>query len=164
MTRWYEHRAKLERVGSALSILKYERVKLGLGEIDAEAVRRLAVEAGIAARAITCNVNRLARSERLAARATLGLHCHAPERMSARKKERVPLSWRMPQRTFKGTCALCGASVDKRRSAAHYTACAPAHDVPTGREADLLIVRLGAVGAAEYWRAFDPVTGNVGRE
>ena len=57
----------------------------------------------------------------------------------------------MPQRPFKGTCALCGASVDKRRSAAHYTACALAHDVPTGRQADLLIVRVGAVGAAEYW-------------
>jgi hypothetical protein len=57
----------------------------------------------------------------------------------------------MPQRTFKGTCALCGASVDKRRSAAHYIACAPAHDAPTGRDADLLIFRVGAVGAAEYW-------------
>jgi hypothetical protein len=65
----------------------------------------------------------------------------------------------MPQRTFKGTCALCGASVDKRRSAAHYIACAPAHDVPTGREADLLIVRIGAVGATEYWLDIEAETG-----
>jgi hypothetical protein len=65
----------------------------------------------------------------------------------------------MPQRTFKGTCALCGASVDKRRSAAHYMACARAHDVPTGREADLLIVRIGAVGATEYWLDVEAETG-----
>jgi hypothetical protein len=57
----------------------------------------------------------------------------------------------MPRRTFEGNCALCGATVDKRRSAAHYTACAPAHDASTGREADLLIFRVGAVGAPEYW-------------
>jgi hypothetical protein len=57
----------------------------------------------------------------------------------------------MRQRTFKGICALCGASVDKRRSAAHYLACAPAHDAPSGRETDLLIFRVGAVGGAEYW-------------
>jgi len=63
----------------------------------------------------------------------------------------LSLSWRMPQRTFKGTCTLCGASVDKRRSTAHYITCAPAHDLPTGRDADLLIIRVGAVGAAEYW-------------
>src|SRR5712692_1890708 len=59
VTRWYEHRAKLERAGSALSILEHDRLKPGLVEIDAEAVRRLPVEAGIAARAPTCNVNRL---------------------------------------------------------------------------------------------------------
>jgi len=63
----------------------------------------------------------------------------------------LSLSWRMPQRTFKGTCTLCGASVDKRRSTAHYITCAPAHDLPTGRHADLLRIRVGAVGAAEYW-------------
>src|SRR5580704_11442348 len=57
----------------------------------------------------------------------------------------------MPQRGFKGTCALCGASVDKRRSAAHYTACGPAHDIPTGREAELLIIRIRAVAAGKYW-------------
>jgi len=57
----------------------------------------------------------------------------------------------MPQRTFKGTCALCGASVDKRRSAAHYVACAPTYDVQTGREADLVTLRVGAAGAAGYW-------------
>jgi len=56
----------------------------------------------------------------------------------------------MPQRTFKGTCTLWGANVDKRRSTAHYITCARAHDLPTGRDADLLIIRVGAVGAAEY--------------
>jgi len=57
----------------------------------------------------------------------------------------------MTQRTFKGTCALCGASVDKRRSAGHYVTCAPAHESRTGFDADLVILRIGAAGASEYW-------------
>src|SRR5260370_16613688 len=65
----------------------------------------------------------------------------------------------MPRRAVNGPCALCGTSVAKRRRAAHCTACAPAHDIPTGREADLLIVRVGAVGAAEYWLDVEVETG-----
>jgi len=57
----------------------------------------------------------------------------------------------MPQRSFKGTCALCGTTVDKRRSAAHYNTCAPAHGDATGRDAELVVLRVGAVGAPEYW-------------
>ncbi len=57
----------------------------------------------------------------------------------------------MPQRSFKGTCALCGASVDKRRSALHCGTCAAAHDVDKGRAADLVTLRITAVGAPEYW-------------
>ena len=52
----------------------------------------------------------------------------------------------MPSRTFKGTCALCGASVDKRRSAAHYLACAPA------REHDR--TRRGHRGEGPGWAGF----------
>jgi len=57
----------------------------------------------------------------------------------------------MRQRTFKGTCELCGTSVDKRRSVAHHSACAAAHDVDTSRGADLVTLRITAVGAHEYW-------------
>ena len=57
----------------------------------------------------------------------------------------------MPQRTFKGTCALCGASIDKRRSAVHHGICAAAHDVDTARAGDLLTFRITAMGAREYW-------------
>jgi hypothetical protein len=57
----------------------------------------------------------------------------------------------MPPRTFKGTCALCGVRVDKRRSAAHYGICAPAHRIEARRDADLVILRVGAAGAPEYW-------------
>ena len=57
----------------------------------------------------------------------------------------------MRQRTFKGTCALCGTSVDKRRSAAHHCTCAAAHDVHNSRGADLVTLRIAAVGAPEYW-------------
>jgi len=57
----------------------------------------------------------------------------------------------MPQRTFKGTCALCGTAVDKRRSAVHYSACAAAHEVDTARGADLVVLRITAVGAPQYW-------------
>jgi len=57
----------------------------------------------------------------------------------------------MPPHAFTGTCALCGVRVDKRRTAAHYTSCAPAHDVESVRDADLLMLRVGAVGAPGYW-------------
>lgn len=57
----------------------------------------------------------------------------------------------MPQRTFKGTCALCAIGVDKRRSSAHHATCAPAHDGATGRDADLVTLRVTALGAPEYW-------------
>lgn len=57
----------------------------------------------------------------------------------------------MRQRTFKGTCALCGTSVDKRRSAAHHCTCAAARDVDNSRGADLVTLRIAAVGAPEYW-------------
>jgi hypothetical protein len=57
----------------------------------------------------------------------------------------------MPQRTFKGSCALCASSVDKRRSSGHYTTCAPVHDVGTGRDADLATLRVAALGAPAYW-------------
>lgn len=57
----------------------------------------------------------------------------------------------MPRRTFKGTCALCGTTVDKRHSAAHHCTCAPAHDPETGRPTDVVTLRVTAVGASEYW-------------
>ena len=57
----------------------------------------------------------------------------------------------MPQRSFKGTCALCGVSVDKRRSADHHGACAAAHDVDHSRAANVLTLRVTAVGAPAYW-------------
>ena len=57
----------------------------------------------------------------------------------------------MPQRSFKGTCALCGDSVDKRRSAGHHGTCAAAHDVDHSPAADLLTLRVTAVGASAYW-------------
>ena len=57
----------------------------------------------------------------------------------------------MPQRTFKGTCALCGASVDKRGSAVHHSTCAAAHDGAALRVAELVTLRITAMGAPEYW-------------
>jgi hypothetical protein len=57
----------------------------------------------------------------------------------------------MLQRTFKGTCALCGASVNKRRSAGHHGPCAAAHEVGQSRAATLLTFRVTAAGAPEYW-------------
>lgn len=57
----------------------------------------------------------------------------------------------MLKRSFKGTCALCGASVDKRRSAVHCGTCASAHDVAASPDADLVTLRITAVGASEYW-------------
>lgn len=57
----------------------------------------------------------------------------------------------MRQRTFKGTCALCGTSVDKRRSAAHHGTCAAAHDVEALGVTDLVTLRITATGAPEYW-------------
>ena len=68
------------------------------------------------------------------------------------------VSWRRPQRTFKGTCALCETAVDKRRSAAHHSGCAPAHDPDTGRRTDLVSLRITAVGAAEYWLDVEAAT------
>jgi hypothetical protein len=57
----------------------------------------------------------------------------------------------MPKRSFKGTCALCGTSIDKRRSVSHIAACAAAHDVGQSRATDLLTFRITAAGAPEYW-------------
>ena len=48
----------------------------------------------------------------------------------------------MPLRTFKGTCTLCGASVDKRLGAVHHIGCAPAHDIQTGREGGSAAVKM----------------------
>src|SRR5262245_1625557 len=61
----------------------------------------------------------------------------------------------MPPRTFKGTCALCGTTVDKRRSALHYSDCAAAHDVDKAHAADLVTLRVTAVGAPGYWLDVD---------
>jgi hypothetical protein len=63
----------------------------------------------------------------------------------------VALSWRVPKRSFKGTCALCGTGVDKGRSVGHSGTCAAAHDVGQSRATDLLTFRITAVGAPEYW-------------
>ena len=65
----------------------------------------------------------------------------------------------MRQRTFKGTCALCGASVDKRRSSVHCGTCAAAHDVDAAGDADLVTLRITALGASEYWLDVEAVAG-----
>lgn len=65
----------------------------------------------------------------------------------------------MPQRSFKGTCALCATNVDKRRSSVHYTTCAAAHDIGTGRDADLVILRVVAMGAPAYWLDVEAAAG-----
>lgn len=57
----------------------------------------------------------------------------------------------MARTALKGTCALCGTSIDKRRVTAHLDTCAPADDVASGRPRQLLILRIGALGAPEYW-------------
>jgi hypothetical protein len=75
----------------------------------------------------------------------------APPRATSFDERRLALSWRMLKRSFKGTCALCGASVDKRRSAVHCGTCAGAHDVDATRSAHLVTLRIAAVGASEYW-------------
>ena len=46
---------------------------------------------------------------------------------------------------------MCGTSVDKRRSAVHYGTCAAAHDVDKARAAELVTLRITAVGAPGYW-------------
>lgn len=71
----------------------------------------------------------------------------APSRATSFDERRLAISWRMPQRNFKGTCALCGTSVDKRRSALHYGTCAAADDVTKARAADLVTLRITVVGA-----------------
>lgn len=65
----------------------------------------------------------------------------------------------MRQRTFKGTCALCGASIDKRRSSVHCGTCAAAHDVDAAGDTDLVTLRITAVGASEYWLDVEAVAG-----
>ena len=57
----------------------------------------------------------------------------------------------MPRTALKATCALCGASVGKRQVAKHVAGCAPAHDVTSGSERELVGLRVGALGAPEYW-------------
>jgi len=40
---------------------------------------------------------------------------------------------------------------DHDSAAAHYTICAPAHDAESGRDAELVTLRVGAAGAPDYW-------------
>jgi len=57
----------------------------------------------------------------------------------------------MPRTATTATCALCTATLTKRRAAAHFVECAPAHDVSAGPVKTIVRLRVEALGATEYW-------------
>jgi hypothetical protein len=65
----------------------------------------------------------------------------------------------MPPRSFKGTCALCSARIDRRHGRVHFDACAPAHDLEAGPPAELVTFRISALGARVYWLDVEAAAG-----
>jgi hypothetical protein len=147
-------------MGSAVGVLEHDRLKLRLVEVDAKALGCLAIEARVAARPLSRYVNGSKDSSGLP---------HAPHVVSMTMLlKRLPaygtvgstIMAHVPA-TFKGTCALCPIGVDKRRSSAHHGTCAPAHDGATGRDADLVTLRVTALGAPEYWLDVEAEAGAI---
>ena len=139
---------------NAVRIGDHDRLERRVVEVDAQPIRRFAIETRVAAVAFSSDGDRFKRPQGFTARAAFAVLAHVrltESRATSFDERRLAISWRMRQRTFKGTCALCGASVDKRRSAAHHSTCAAAHEVGRLARTDLVTLRITAVGAPEYW-------------